>query len=594
MKATRVVAGGLVLAMGAVTGFAGPSGAAAHGASKSEAATSLLQIDVGDAGAILGLDLVTESSTATLGKDGAGEAVARLAPVRVRSGLLNLDVAAPAVEARSTGGEQSTKGPAVNLAKPAGVTIPAGAVAGRVTPGAVSAIVSDAVAKATLGASVQDLSLVGGLVSAEDLTSSLASMSGSVDASGSRTLKAGEIVVLDLGALLAGIGLDVADLPLAVVSNLLATLDVTLAGIADGSTLSSTTETLSGQITGLTALLPTSTVQAKLLDDVTGALPLDPVTENDLVTGTPVGGVIDAVDAEAEKLLASVGLPVDATVEQVLGVIADLQKTLTDTLKGALDALGAAPLLTVGGIDIDVATKAAGSVTDSSAVVRAAIGSVRVGELGALAGINVLGTVEEVQAKVGSLLGTVDAQLGGVLGKLSPKLSGIVDVGLFEKVEDVTNVDGVTTAHAALTAVTARVTPPADLAAIVGDLTAGVGLGELLAEAGATVPVLEPAMATLTKTLGGVSTSGVRASVVDLGALASGVVVRLGTVSSTSTFAPAQTTTGGPATPTGGELPRTGPTETAALAALGLLLIAAGMGVPQWATAAAAARRRRD
>ena len=66
------------------------------------------------------------------------------------------------------------------------------------------------------------------------LTPTLGTNAKGTVADGSRTIKAGSINVLDLGALLNGLGLPLANLPIGAVSNILPTLGVPVAGVPTG------------------------------------------------------------------------------------------------------------------------------------------------------------------------------------------------------------------------------------------------------------------------------------------------------------------------------------------------------------------------
>ena len=75
-------------------------------------------------------------------------------------------------------------------------------------------------AKSGLGANLADINLVGGLLSVEAVNSVMGASAGAASADGFRGLDVGAISVLNLGALLKGLGIDPATLPLSNISDL--------------------------------------------------------------------------------------------------------------------------------------------------------------------------------------------------------------------------------------------------------------------------------------------------------------------------------------------------------------------------------------
>lgn len=615
MNRRRLFGGALALALAGATVASVPTTAATSGTGSSTLSTELLSIEIGEGGELLGVSLVGEEATTTNGA--SPSAVARLHTASVGSDVVSLlNVAGPTVEVASSSSPQTVTAPAVDLGAPAGQALPAGVISGSIVPKPLTAAVDAAGAHASGGASLEGLSLAGGLISSGTLATTIGSDSVSTDSSSARTVVAENLRVLDLGALLAGLGIDPSQLSLDALSKLIASLDLEVAGVAVDETLAGAVNELSGQIGTLADLVATtSALSAQQIE-----VPEVPGTE------TPVDTVVDTVDDSLAEVPVP-EVPLDTTldtsvlpdeleallggattVQDVLDLIEDLQSQLQGVLDASLDALEAAPLLTIDSVEITVASKATDAVETSLADVTAKISGVHVGELGSLGGIDVTDlTAPTSVAAVDALIATIEAEVAAILTLVDPGLAGIVDVSLFEETESV-SVEGTTVkALAQLTAVTATVTPPSDLAGIIDGILAQVGLADLLAGAGLEVPTVEGAMEQLNSVLAGVTAGGVTAQQVpDLGALAGGVVVRLGTLVASSSFTPAAAsvpspTDGSPSvpTPTGGtpgaptELPRTGSSLTYVLLAFAALLIATGLGLPQWAEAAVSSRGSR-
>lgn len=633
MKAKRLLGGALAVAFAGATALSAPTQAVVSGSGSSTITTSLLSIDLGGDGSLLGVSLVSEEATTTNGA--SPSALARLHTASLSSDTLSaLNLSGPSVEVASSSSPQTVTAPSLDLAAPAGQALPGGIVAGRVVPKPVSAAVDAAGAHASAGAAIEGLSLAGGLISAGTISSVLSSDSLSTDTSASRSVTAENLRVLDLGALLAGLGIDPTQLSLSTLSKLVASLDLDVAGIDVDETLAGTVNELSGQIETLRGLLPVSapgvSAQQLAAPEVPLPAPLPTVPSVPTAPVDPVdtvGTVVDTVDEALEQVEVPVNVPVNVpidpgsltdpikalldqvdlgqapTLDAVVKKINELQGQLTAVLDSTIDTLDAAPLLSIDSVQISVSSKATDAVGTSLADVSAKVTGVHVGELGSLGGVDLTDlTAPTSIAEVDALVAAIEAEIGKVLGEISPALAGIVDITLFEETESVTSEGSTVKSVAGLTAITARVTPPADLVGIVAGVVGEVGLGDILDSVGLDVPVVEGAMALLNQTLAGVTGGGVTAQQVPAaGALAQGVVVRLGTLSATSTFtptpAPASVPGGGtpaanPSVPAGGapsapgapsDLPRTGSSLTFVLLAFGALLIATGLGLPQWA-----------
>jgi hypothetical protein len=645
MRLKRILALGSGIALaGAALSVGSSTAADAPGVGTSKLETTVLSVDLGTDGKLLKLRLLGDEAFATI--DGKSEGVVRLSPFSVGSSVAGLNVAPAPVEARSSGAPATAPGKSVKFSDSG---VPAAVAGGAVSLKPLSAAVDAAGAHAGAGAGVQGLSLAGGLINVGELLADIGANAGPAGSDGTRTIVLKDLVVLDLGSLLQGVNLPVGQLPLQTVEDITKTLQITipgLPGLPGAGDLTNAVTGLESQIDGLIGIVEgTSGVKlskSTLLDGVTpvvggaetavgtitttdpgtvasnptgtvetvvdGSAPLvDAVQDtlnNTVDTVLSPGTVLDGLTDEAEKLLGNTGLPTDPTVKDVLSKITELKTTLTTLLGTSLKAIDTAPLLSLDSLTLTINTKAGKALEESAAIVDAKIGALQVGDLASLPATDVLG-----------LGNVINSTIGGVLAKIHPGLADMVSVKLLEQTKDVTSENGYNTALASITAVTATVKPPAQLGAILDQLRATTGVGDVLKTVDATVSGgLDTTMSTLTGLLGGTPVGALRkAAVTDaLAALAQGATIRIGQVTSSSTFAPRTVnapapeqsvnapapssgtpSTGAPAPTTGSpsrpaapaELPRTG-SEAPVLLALAALLIALGLGAPQWAEAA--------
>jgi hypothetical protein len=248
------------------------------------------------------------------------------------------------------------------------------------------------------------------------------------------------------------------------------------------------------------------------------------------------------------------GIPVSVTTVQ------DLSDLLTGAFTNAINTLGSSSLLKVDGLIAGLSTKAADTVANSAANIEASIGSVKIGNLPAIPGVNLASTAAQVTALVNS----VQTQVNGVLGTVG--LGNLVSVKVLEQAKNVASDKGYVTSLANLTGLHVGIAP----------LTAG-GTAQAVTDTVGTilgagnVPALSAAMATLNGALG----TGVNS-------LAQGAAVDVLAVGASSAFAvPATATpTANPAapTPSSGTLAVTGG-GTQMLGLIGLFLLAAVAGL---------------
>jgi hypothetical protein len=256
-------------------------------------------------------------------------------------------------------------------------------------------------------------------------------------------------------------------------------------------------------------------------------------------------------------ILTAQGITCDTT-QTVNQVLDQVQGTLADLLGTILNLLASTPLLSVKDVKIGMIAKAADTVQNSVADVTASIGSVNVGNL-AVPGASGL-DLGDSAGVINGATEAVQSAIGGVLSQVSSALANIVDVDVLKITKGVTTANGYNNAASAITALTATITPPADLSnllsvAAIGDSTP---VSSVLGDLGASVPGVSTLMTQLEAALGGVQ------------ALSGPSVITAGTLSANGTFkAVAGSTTSAP----GGQLPRTG--RNAALPAMIAMTLAA-------------------
>src|SRR5919107_543014 len=136
------------------------SAATPAGISTATAGTSVLRVQLGSAGSLLGVRVLGDDSRSTIDPKVASvsSAFTRLAPLDVTSAVLPaLKLSLPNVEAKSPGGQPSVSTQAVALSSPAS--------SGSLDPASLSAAVANGEATSALSSALKNVSLVGGLVS---------------------------------------------------------------------------------------------------------------------------------------------------------------------------------------------------------------------------------------------------------------------------------------------------------------------------------------------------------------------------------------------------------------------------------------------
>lgn len=551
MRATRVVAAATALALLcaiAATGAASAGQTGQTGVGTGSASTTVLSLALGANGSLLNARVLGDDSRSTIDPKTANppEAFSRLSPLTLSSSVVPaLNVSAPTVESRSTGALKSVTVPSASV--PAAV--PAAVATGTVAPGSLTAVVDSAGARSGLASSVTNLSVAGGaLLAVPTISSNLSTSAASAASNGLRGLSVDSLTVADLGALLKGLGINPAALSLSAVTNLVSQLGVTANGLT-GSALAAQLTSLNTAIQGVA----------------------------NLVSSAGSGTTIGSVTGTLGSALGSLGqtLTSGSTVSTATDVVNQLTSQLQGLLANVLPALDAAPLLSVQGLQVGITTKAADTIANSAAGITAKIASLKVGNV-SLPGLDLAAAA----ATASSTVSTLTSKLGSTLGAINPGLANMITVQALTQSKSISASGGYTHALAGITALTVKLTPPANLAAIVGSLngalSAPTSVGSIL---GSALPALPQASAIsqLASSLGNATSA--------VGALSQGATITVGQVQASADFAPV-TATAAPSTPAPNavaptELPRTGQ-DSSGLAVLGVLLVATAVGLIRW------------
>lgn len=505
------------LVVGAVfTATVAPASAATPGVGTTTGLLSVVDLDVGD---LLELDLLQDFAGANTDADvSEAAAAAAINALTVAAPALGVEDQVGLLDVKSTGEEDTASSGDVPLANPV--------LGGALLPAALSALLDAEGAVAGITAGVADLDVLGGLAGLQNTQLGIGANALTEEANGSRRLVIDNLAILDLGDLLAGLGipLDALDVDtllglvgslglLDVLAPLLDALNlpIDLAGILD-------TENLT--VDGLT----------DLVDSLTG------VVDGELCTDLPLlAPVCDALD----------GLPVDTDVLDVLTPV-------VDTVLGLLDGTA---LLELHALDVGIVTKATDSLDTSLADVTATLGGISV--LGVeLPEVDVLSAIEQLTTTVDALLTQIDPLLGGL---------DLFDIGLLEETSGVSENDDAIVSEATFTGLRLDVAGLSD--DVLGGVLAGLPLpidsvGGLLGD----LPI-----APITGLIGDGEGS-------PLSALSDGLSLRVASLGQTSTFTEvlSNTATPTPAAPAAPELPSTGSNDAlmmliAAVAAAGAL-----------------------
>lgn len=556
----RLVAGAAALCVSAAVVAPSPAGAqSATGVGTTEVSHTLLSASVGSLLELVALKDIGRSGIETAIQP-AG-ALARLEVLKLKSSVLPALEAVsdkfPVFESSAPGGQGSVSGNSVDLGSSSLVPgLPLKLTGGTLSPTNLSAALNELGAKSALDSAI-NLNVLSDILSIRGVNNRMTTAASLPSADGTRSLEIGKIDVLTLGDLLAGLLLPLVDLPLSVIDGLVENLKLQVPLLAGNAELTQVTNALSAAITDV-------------VNKGSGALPQQ-------VKDVPgVNLLLGEVSKTVPKVLTGTTLVDTSTL--ATGTVQDLLDTLRATLAALLNQvlglLGDLPLVSLGGANISVATKAAPTLADSAAVVTAAVSPVSI--LGIpLGGVDL--------TTVGDLTKTASGVLGGVLGAVHSSLANLVSVGVLEK-NTAVNSDGVyNTALATFNLLRLDIKPPADLLNIVSGLTGNSALSSkgTLSAAGVANP------AGSLPVLGGnaLGLGNLLNLPATVGALSKGLSVKVGAIESRSRFrlasAPAAAVAA-PAPAPGATLPRTGG-DTGTLGILAAGMAALALGVRRWA-----------
>jgi hypothetical protein len=533
MRLFRPISAALATTVIAAGAFTGPAAAQAAGVGTSLTSTKVLTAQLGENAQLLDLLLLGDDARSTIDSAvAAPEAFSKLTALSVKTAIVPgnpINLTQGVAEARSDGANEVPIA-AAPIAVP---TVPAQlapVLSGNVDAGKLTASLTNGVASSGLNTSLSDIKAVGGLISLASVKSSLDATSSGATSSALRGASVNDLTVLDLGALLQGLGLPLGELTPAQV---IALVD----GLAaqTGLPLPSGADTLAAAVAQLNAAIA----------DLQATIATVPSTTSAITT---------AIDSTTTSLLGAVGgvtgvtLPLPSTTQVVSdavvtvnALISQLQGLLNDLLAKGLTALDNLSLLRMEGVEVGVTTKAVDTVAGSVATVTGKVGKVSVGGL-ALPGIDLTAPLATVNANVAN----INTKLGEVLSLVDPSLANVVKVSLFDKATSVVAEGGYVRSRAGITAASATITPPANLAAVVKTITDQVGVAQTLVAANVPVPAVSGLMNDLAGSLNLASS-----------ALTSQSKVSIASVLSASDFRLAGTTSGAPGTSTP-SLPRTG------------------------------------
>ncbi|CAN5863407.1 hypothetical protein BH23ACT1_BH23ACT1_06760 [soil metagenome] len=515
--------------------------------------STLLGIDIGN---LLNLDLLDDESLSTIDPaNGEPVSSAVFNPLSITSSVLG-PLSLGSVATSSTGAEDTktvTKDPVAG-------NIPVPIVSGLLE-GSLSSIVDGEGARSSLLAGIGDLDLVGGLLglgSSSDAVT-FTSSAAAADAGGVRTLDIPSLELLNLGNLLAGIGLPLGDLPLTDLVGLLDGLGIESVPVvgAPGGTMP--TDDVISTVTDLVSTLevldalPAKSLTDPLSSDTCNALP---------VVGSLLGSVLcDGGDCNDSSL------PVVGDVTSLVGepgsLVANIVGLLEPILGGALPVLDDLNLLEVGGLTASMQATATDSVDSSVADVVANISSLKVAELDVLEDLDLTQGLDVLAGVSDTVSGLLNSGLG---------IDGLLDIDVLEITELIQPDGDYTNALSGLTMLGVNLDPSKIL---------GVGILQADREPTASsilgdgLPLLGGDMLALDGILSGVTSI-----------LTEGLGIEVGTMESEGFFTPLAALPPGlvppaaqPVTPPAdGTLPRTG-ADSALPAAMAALLLGAAFGV---------------
>lgn len=549
LRTVSPAAAAALVALVVAATVSGPAAAQSGGAGTALSSTKLVTAQVGEKGSILDLTLVGDEAQSSIDTAvGTPGSFARLTLAKVASAIVPgnpvTNTSYGVFEAKHTGPTSTPIPTAASFPTTAPI------LSGSVVPGVLNATLSNNIANSGLNTELSNVSAVGGLAAIASIKSSLTSGATAENASGQRSAAVTDVTVLDLGAVLQGLGIQ---LPNLTVSQ--------LAGLIDGLAAANDLPLPSGQTTFAGAVTSLNAAIDDLQASIAG-----------VTSGTPVTQVTGAIDPATSTLLGTISgvspLPtsstpdVDTAIDLVNDVIDDLQGQVNALLEGGLKVLDKLALLRLEGVEVGVASTAVADVKSSTATVTGKIGKISVGNL-SFGGVDLTATTDQVSSAVAS----VNTKISQVLGGINAGLANAVKVSVLDKATEVTSANGYSKASAGITGATAVITPPAALADIVETVNSAANtdqITDLLPPAAVDALGLSGVMNQLATTLS-----------LGVGVLASPTTVKVAEVLAAANFRGVSTTTGTP----GPTLPRTGGDSTMPLLLTAMAAALAAIGV---------------
>ncbi len=515
-----------------------------EGVGTTTGALTLLGID---AGSLLSIDVLSDAGLANIDEAfGGRSAAAQISALVVESPAAGISEAVPLLSVQSTG-ESEEAGQAVS-------PIDNPIISGSILPLSLQALVDELGATSQISAGLADLDVLGGILRLASTDLDLGSDALVGDAHGDRGITLDALTILDLEALLAGLGIPLTDLPLDSLLGLIDSLGL-LGQLSDAlAPLGLGLEDLSvsgllGTVDGLLAEADTLLTDVGLLEDLGVELSTDAgagvvceITDPAIdllggLLGDDAATVCTDVATSVDDVIASVETQIDALAASLDDVLVQLQALL----EAPLDVLQDQALLRLDGLDVTVLTEATDDVATSVAEVTGTLGGLQVGDLtlGAL-------PLSSTTAQLDAVFAQAEGAVGAVLGQISPTLADLVSIRSLEETTSIVEDGEAIVSSADFTGLQVDVLPDIDQLLALLDTLGGVdsvgaqleGLGLPVPTSGAT-EILE-----LSSLLAGVPTDGL---LTDAGVLAltEGLTVKVASLSQQSTFTPVVS----PATP---------------------------------------------
>ena len=588
MRVSRVLP--IVAAGALVAATVTPASAETAGVGSTSGALTALGLDVGG---LLQLDLLSDNGSATTDPAaGVPSAAAALTALAVEQPTTGLSEAISVFEVESTG-EPKTAG------QDSAVPIDNAVLKGSVLPTLLGAGVTPDGAVSGVTSGIGQLDVLGGILSLGSSDSDLGTSVLPIAAGGERSLALDAITILDLEALLAGLGIPLTELPtdtiLALVDSLgitqldpvLAQLDAALAQLQpllDELGLGDFELDELSDLTDLPGVIEDLEGGIDLLSGVQSGSQTVTTTTCELVGGL-LGSVLNCTDTVS--VVNGATQQVTALAPQLDALTALLDQLLPGLLEDALDLLKGQNLLSLEGLDVSVLTKATDDLATSVADVEAALGAIKVGNL-TVPLDGVLDTADQVNAVVAQVQGLVD----GVLGTIDLGLADLIDIGLLEEQTSVTQAeDGTIVSKATFNGVRVDVLPiVGELSGVLDGILAGLGGADSIGATleGLGVPVADPlSVLPLDSALGDLPIPDLTQVVQGTAALEllDGLSLRTASLTQESTYVLGSTVTPGapaaPASPAGPSLPTTGGNGTMLLLMAGIAA-AGALGLRRW------------